>query len=442
MDETQPIPDTPHPRPLRKAAGEVRPISSGVLWTLRLLAMAGLATALFLIAVHVLAYFRASQVKTGYCNLLGFFDCDTVLNSEWGTWFGVPVPVLGAGAYAVLLAILLRPLHRIPPEKANTTWAWLCTISLAVAGAAGWFIYLQAVVLNRTFCMWCMIEHAIGLALFALIWLHAFATGVLTVPRTAAAAVVAALPLAALVVGQHLDRHIYLRPATLVGQLDDQGRYSEIDDDTARPRALVMMEGMVELDPLKHPVIGTPTAQHIIIEAIDYTCPRCKRLAGLLQEARALLGVDYAVMVITFPLHPACNKYYAQDFQGEVDPKHRSACDLATMAHAVWLADPAKFDAFHHWLFENQDALREDATLARSMAIELVGDEALARGLKEAADQLVGRDVELAVKLGVGALPGLYANNQVFNALPEEADTLALHLRMAFDRRVRDGNQP
>lgn len=411
-----------------------RTITLLAVWTLRLLALAGLGVALFLVGVHVLAYIQATRVTGPYCNLLGFFDCDTVLNSEWATWFGVPVPVLGSAAYAALLGGLFMPLRTLSAERSGRVWAWLCAVSITIAGAAGWFIFLQTVRLDRTYCMWCMVEHAIGIALFLLIWMHAFANGSLTGGRAAAAGAVGMVCVGLLIGGQHLDTHEYLGETRVaVGTVDDRGRYSEVDE-ASRDRALIMMGGMVELDPAKHPMIGGRAARRIVLEAIDYTCPRCKRLSELLRQARPLLGVDYAVMVITTPLHPHCNSYYAQDFGGEIDPKHRYACELAELAQAVWLANPARFPAFHDWLFEHQDELREVPDRARQQAVELVGESELTSAMDQGrAAELVHRDVELSVKLGVGALPGLFANNRVFNAVPEQPDTLAQQLQLAFE---------
>ena len=367
-------------------------------WTMRLLAFAGLLIALFLSGVHFLAAFKAQRVKGPYCQILSFFDCDTVLNSEWATWFGVPVPLLGAAAYVALLAVLWRkPRH----------WNWwaLCIVTGAIAGAAGWFIYLQSAVLGGTFCLWCMAEHAIGLTLFLLVWLMAFAAGVLRRGRGPAALVLAAVPVALLIAGQHLDTHHYFKTV-----------------------------GTVEINAAEHLLLGSPGAEHIIVEAIDYTCPRCRNLARLVPATRQILGPGYAFIVLTTPLHPGCNHYYAVDFGGAVDERHQHACDLAELAHAVSLAAPARFEEFHGWLFEQQDRLRTDPAPAFDWAAQVLGgSQPLIAAVESVrAAERVARDVEVAAKLGFGPLPGLLAADRSFTAIPEDAATLAEQLRMAF----------
>ena len=379
---------------------------AGTLWALRILAAAGLGIALFLTGIHIAAALEATRIQGPYCRVLSFFDCDTVLNSEWATWFGLPVPVLGAAAYLVLLGALLAPLHQSNRVRASRTWLLLCATSLAIAGAAGWFIYLQTVELGGALCLWCMAEHAIGLTLFVLIWLHAFAARVLRSRQVVGVIAAGLAGVASLIAGQHLDTHNYLRSI-----------------------------GPVELDAGGHLLLGSPSAANLSVEVIDYTCPRCKRLARLTREAREMLGPRYAFVILTAPLHPQCNKYYAEDFQGEVDERHRFACELAELAHAVWRAEPSAFAEYHDWLFEQQESLGHDTAPAHERAVQIVGSSSLEQALAEVrAAGLIARDVQIAVDLGVGQLPGLFANGNLFVAIPESADTLAQQIHAAFQQ--------
>jgi uncharacterized membrane protein len=365
------------------------------LWTLRILALSGLGVALFLTGIHIIAALKAERVRGPYCRILSFFDCDTVLNSEWGAWFGIPVPVLGALPYAALAVMLFA--RRRP-------WWPICAMTAIVAAAAGWFIYLQLAVLDRTFCLWCMVEHTIGLTLFALTWLVAFGAGALRGLRGPAALAVAALPVAVLIVGQHLDTHVYTAQA-----------------------------GAMRLSTTEHMMVGAPGTPRVAVEAIDYTCPRCRRLAGLTRQVRQIAGPSIAFLIITVPLHPTCNSDYAQQFGGEVEPRHRHACQLAELAHAVWLAAPSRFEEFHEWLFDHQDELREDPTTAHEKAAELVGAAALDHAVNEVrATRRLQRDVKIATEIGVGQLPGLFAGDKAFVALPEDPDTLLQLLLMVF----------
>ncbi len=342
--------------------------------------------------------------------------------------------------YLVLLVCLL--LMRGGGDRADAKWLRIASAAgLTTLLAGGWFAWLQLFKLERAVCLWCMSEHAIGLVLALLIGFHAARLGMLRSRDLPAIAVVAVLAVAALIVGQHLDRHTYIAAnVRLVGTSDQKGGYDEFDPggEAARRPHVWLMEGHIRLDPVKHPMLGRPDAPYIVVEAMDYTCPRCRRLAGLIRQARPLLGVDYAFLILTTPLNRRCNKHYAEEYD-EDDPRHAQACELARLAHAVWLTNAARFEAFHGWLFEHQEALLKDAAPARHKAEQLVGGEAIRRAMEQGLGaELVLRDVEVGHLLGSGALPRLYANDYVFSYLPEEPDTLAMEIVRLFHQSPPD----
>lgn len=446
MMHTRPthVPHEPPDRPaVTRSQWSPNPVTT---WTLRILSCAGLGVAIFLSGAHYYAQFAAGKVATPYCRLLTFFDCDTVLNSEWATWFGVPVSLLGAGAYLLLVAgFFLKPRQEV--------WTWLRVPAFCIALSAAWFIYLQSVRLDGAFCMWCMSEHAIGLTVLFLLLLYGPAavnhrhrvvlpgldeadvpreTGPLIPPgpTVAAAWMMAALPAAVLVLGQSLDSHTYaVQGRNLIGSVTE-GRYDEAGE---AEEAYEMFDGRVRLVPSKHPVIGRVNAPYVVVEVVDYTCPRCARFNKLLPEARRLLGVDYAFMVVTSPQSHYCNKHYAQEFNNTTDAMHENACELAELAHAVWIVNPGRFETFHEWLFEHHAELREMPDLARRRAEELVGKAALDAAFGTGrAPSLVQRDVEIVQALGAGPLPGLYTPHAHFKGIPEAADTLAVELHNQF----------
>ncbi len=100
----------------------------------------------------------ASQVAG--CGTDGLVDCDHVLASNWSKWLGLPVGLLGALAYAgILAACWLAARHA--QGLAQTA---LLALSLLAAGSAVWFIGLQVVVLQSV-CVYCMAVHACGLSI-------------------------------------------------------------------------------------------------------------------------------------------------------------------------------------------------------------------------------------------------------------------------------------
>jgi len=90
--------------------------------------------------------------------------CNQILSSRWSIVGGVPVSLLGAGTYAVLLlSVLLGAPRALWRHRLERGMAFL-----VVAGAL-WFTVVQAVIL-RAFCPWCCSVHGVALAGVLALW--------------------------------------------------------------------------------------------------------------------------------------------------------------------------------------------------------------------------------------------------------------------------------
>jgi len=131
------------------------------------------AAALALVAAGVSAYLSWLAIGHGQ-SALGCtgttFGCDEVLGSPWSVALGLPVSLLGAALYAVMLVILL--LLVFAPGQRFDKWLRMPLIAAATmaVGAAVWFISLQTFEL-RAFCPYCLAVHACGAALAVLVFL-------------------------------------------------------------------------------------------------------------------------------------------------------------------------------------------------------------------------------------------------------------------------------
>jgi uncharacterized membrane protein len=114
------------------------------------LALAGLAIATYLTAVHYAGATPACAIAHG---------CEVVQTSRWAQLGGVPVALLGAGAYAALLAALVR-------DTEATRTAGAC-VALAGAGFSAWLSYVEVFRLHAV-CAWCVTSAALMTALAVL----------------------------------------------------------------------------------------------------------------------------------------------------------------------------------------------------------------------------------------------------------------------------------
>jgi uncharacterized membrane protein len=109
-----------------------------------LVALAGAVLAGYLTSAH---YAEGSLVCP-----VGGGGCETVQESEYAEIAGVPVAVLGLGAYFVLLALVLW----------DTPTARLAAAVIALIGFAfsAYLLVIQAFVLDA-FCVWCLVNDVV-----------------------------------------------------------------------------------------------------------------------------------------------------------------------------------------------------------------------------------------------------------------------------------------
>ncbi len=124
---------------------------------------ATLITVLATVALGVSAYLTWVTWESGTvlgCTADSLLDCDDVLASRWSKWLGLPVSLLGGMVYVTILG-LVWPAASCARGMAVTA---LLGISMLAAGAAVWFVGVQALQLE-SFCAYCLTAHACGLCI-------------------------------------------------------------------------------------------------------------------------------------------------------------------------------------------------------------------------------------------------------------------------------------
>jgi len=100
----------------------------------------------------------------------GADGCDKVLNSPWGSLFGLPLSLFGFLAYTAVLVLavlpLIRPGESRDPLVQRSSWA----LVLTSLGMAVFSLVLMGLMLFRiqAFCPFCVLSAALSLALFVL----------------------------------------------------------------------------------------------------------------------------------------------------------------------------------------------------------------------------------------------------------------------------------
>jgi len=310
-----------------------------LVWSVRGLAVAGLAVAAYLSWVAL-----TGQAAAG-CGP-GDAGCGHVLGSRWSKWLGVvPVSMPAVVVYLSVLAASFALGNKASGIVRRRAWLLLIASAVLLTGAAVWFLLLQLIVL-RQLCPYCVAEHAIGLVMSSLILagadagrhaLRAMGAGVLAVVILVAGQV--AVP------GKTMQKH------TLGGQT-----------------AAIEIVG-------DFPVLGPRDAPHTIVSMFDYKCPHCRVMHQFLTQARQRYGQRLGIIVMPLPRNASCN-----DTVAETDARFEDSCDLAKIALAVHLVKPEAFDAFDAWLFEPVQGRTGEQALTK--AGELIGKDVLTRTIE------------------------------------------------------------
>ena len=138
-----------------------------------------------------------------------------------------------------------------------------------------------------------------------------------------------------------------------------------------------------------YPIDGDLDAEFVAIFMFDYTCPHCRKMHKHLNAARWRYGKHLAVVMLPVPLNSSCNKMLSKSHE-----RHKDACALARLLHAVWLAQPDMLGLYDRWVLRPNNP--PAGYRARAYAETLVGVEPLQRMLADPRPmQWIERNVDL-----------------------------------------------
>lgn len=310
--------------------------------------------------------------------------CDAVLNGPYATALGVPVAIAAVATYLVALGLWWPTCGKSVSGSSGgprQAWsAWLVVVVL-LAGAAAYFIGLQALVIGQ-WCKYCLITHSIGIAIALWTALHAPVGKLRLLPDSPPDAVMITPAKACTIMV------LSVLPIVAIGltqwQLPDRpqtttrlGGGQDHDTGPGADRRLTVLAGAVALSPHELPMLGSPDAKTIIVELFDFNCPHCKELSAWLDTAMAQLPDDeLGVVAAVVPLNPRCN--HAVDYE---QPYFAKSCEVARLALAVYRADASQYPAMHRALFAMEQPI--DVALARQAAERLVGAAALSKAMAD-----------------------------------------------------------
>ena len=339
---------------------------------------------------------------SSFCDVSATVSCTEAYTSQYGSFMGVPVAILGVVFFAVVL-VLTGVAGRPSSSARETVPAYLfvlSTIGLAFALYLAWASYAVL----KVFCILCALTYVSVIAIF-IISGGATSFPMTTLPGRATRDVRTLLtsPLAlilALVVVAGAAAAIMYFPRESTTS-DGAAAQAAIPPISAEERT--KLEAWWDVQPkVELPIAMSSGAKVQIVKFSDYQCPGCRAAHEALKPV--LAKYDRGVVEYVFkhyPLEPECNPNVPGG-------NHFAACEAAA---AYVMARGTGFQQkLDDWLFENQRTLTPDVVK------QAAKDQA---GIKDfdarypAALQEVKTDASMGGLLKVRYTPTIYLNGRM-----------------------------
>lgn len=373
-----------------KTDKKIKPLPFPVyFWTVGIIAMAGLADAVYLAVSHYRVY--TDMGYKSFCAISKSINCDTVSQSSFSIFLDVPVPIWGIVGYLLFL-LLLYPARKAPSDR-NRLWPTLFAIAL------GFTIYsiilaIISVAFVHSYCIMCMASYAVNLMLVFFTWLihkrfenRSIINGIYKdIQWIYAHMKVSGLFLGGIAV-------IILLLMFFIPH------YWEMK---VMPMGQQLSRGITEDG---HPWIGARNPQLEITEFTDYQCFQCKKMHFYLREFMVSHPGTIRLIHRNFPMDHMVNPMVKE-------PYHIGAGKMALLS--LYAIKHDKFWEINDFLFniDTQNGhfnVREMARIGGFDVVEFassVNDRTLQKKLRA--------DIMEGIRLGINGTPGYLVDGKIY----------------------------
>jgi uncharacterized membrane protein/2-hydroxychromene-2-carboxylate isomerase len=259
-------------------------------WTVTAIALAGLLDAIYLSISHYRVYTDIGY--SSFCAISQAINCDTVSQSPYSIFVGIPVPVWGVIGYTFILMLL--PLAWSKPTEEKRLWTLLLVVCLAFS------IYSISLALISTFlihsyCILCIVSYGIN---FMLVF-HTY----LIRQRFAIRGVLKTLKNDISCLWQR-KRYNFTLFAPFSMAIIWMLLFFPVYWSFEPPELSAYIPHGITED--GHPWIGAENPQIEIVEFADYQCFQCNKMHFFLRQ---MMVMDHEVNpIVKEPLHPGSGK--------------------------------------------------------------------------------------------------------------------------------------
>lgn len=334
------------------------------------------------------------------CDVNATVSCTQAYLSPYGSLFGVPVAILGAVWFAVVLALLLAAPRGTPAFRENVA-AYIFALSTVGLAVVLYLAYASFFIL-KALCLLCVATY------IAVIGLFIVSGAASTVPMSRLPSrfardlrTLASSPLAiavALVLLAGAGSLVFFFPREGQPAAAAAGTGSAAAQAQGQPD----FEAMWKAAPREDIGVANDGARVVIVKFNDYQCPACRQAHemynGIIKDFQAKYPGQIKSVTMDYPLEPECNFNVGREI-------HPAACDAAA---AVRMARPlGKAEELEDWLYNNQGAMSPETVRAATQRIAGITDFG-ARYPEVLKD--VQRDIAVGGANRVGSTPTYFIN--------------------------------
>ncbi len=343
------------------------------------------------------------------CDINATFSCTQAYLSPYGTLLGVPVALLGAIFFALVLALVFAGPVGAPAFRENVA-AYVFALSTAGLAVVLYLAYASFFILNAL-CVLCIASYIAVIGLFivsgaastvpmsrmpsrfsrdlralvsspvaiaiAMVFLAGAGALVALFPREGQPAAAAAAPAAAPAVDEH-------------------------GHPVASPQVPADFEAQWKAAPRENIGVAADGAKVLIVKFNDYQCPACadahRMYNGIIKALQQTHPGQIKSISMDYPLEPECNPNVGREL-------HAAACEGAA---AVRMVRPlGKAEDMEAWLYGNQGAMTPDTVRAAAARIAGITDF---NARYPAVILDVQRDIAIGGALRVSSTPTYFIN--------------------------------
>ena len=356
------------------------------------LALTGLADSIYLAISHYRVYTDISYKS--FCAISQALNCDTVSQSSYAIFLGLPVPLLGVLGYLLFLIITAFSYNDVNGKKRG--WHLLFIISTAFTA----YSIVLAVISNyyiHSYCIMCVLSYVVNFFLLFLTWiiirrfsresfLKAFKADILfVVTQRWLQKIVSVFILVVLMLFIYFPEY-WTKNITI---LTENVPYGLTEDG--------------------HPWIGAERPELAIIEYADYRCFQCSKMHYYLRDLILSNSDKLRLVHKHFPMDNEFNPLVKNPF-------HVGAGKMALLA--IYASSKGKFWEMNDLLY----GIKSDFNLRTIAQQTGISFSELSRAVSsKEIKQLLIKDIADGLKLGVSGTPSFKVNGKLyFGTIPPE----------------------